>query len=215
MIQDQVACGSNVDHKGESSCKCGTTENWLSLNPRARSHKSQNHNTCARREAEYLRLYEARIAALNAKERDIKLHRLIIDSYIQSTKHLLPIDVYNEWFGQTGLLKLPGIGTDTSTDMTSSSASNPSPANSQNVSPNNDSAGNGIVNYFCKECKESIKANPTSRIAFLGDGNLVNGKMNSILIAKVICRGCQANKTLDLANKHMLCFNCDLKEETQ
>ena len=157
MSQDQAACGSSVDHKGESSCKCGTTENWLSLNPRARSHKSQNHNTCARREAEYLRLYEDRIAALNAKERDIKMHRLIIDSYIQSTKHLLPIDVYNEWFGQTGLLKLPGTSRNTRTDMTSSSASNPSPETSQNVSPNNDSAGNGIVKYFCKGCKEIIR----------------------------------------------------------
>ena len=215
MSQEQVASGSNVDHKGESSCKCATAENWLTLNPRAKAHKPQNSNTCARREAEYLKLYEARIATLNAKERDIKLRMLIKDSYIQSTKHLLPRDVYNEWFDQNGLLKLPGIKPDTKTDMISSSASNPSPTISQNVSPNNDSAGNGIVNYFCKECKESIKANPTSRIAFLGDGNLVNDKMNSILIAKVICRGCQANKTLDLANKHMLCFNCDLKEETQ
>ena len=83
------------------------------------------------------------------------------------------------------------------------------------MSSNNDSAGNGIVKYFCKGCKETIKSNPTSRIAFLGDGNLVNGIMSNIIIAKVICRGCQANKTMDLANKHMLCFNCDLKEESQ
>ena len=26
---------------------------------------------------------------------------------------------------------------------------------------------------------------------------------------------CQTNKTMVLANKHMLCFNCDLEEESQ
>ena len=214
MSQEQGICESNVDHKGESSCKCGTTENWMSLHPRARSHKSQSSNTCARREAEYLRLYEDRIAALNAKERDIKMHRLIIESYVQSTKHFLPTDVYNDWFGEAGLLQLPGTARSVRTNKGSSSATNPSPEASQHVRPNTDSAGNSIVKYFCKGCRETIKANPTTRIAFLGDGNLVNGIMNNIIIAKVICRGCQANKTMDLANKHMLCFNCDLKEES-
>ena len=214
MSQEQGACGSNADRSGESNCKCGSTQDWVSLNPKAKSHKSQSSNTCARREAEWLRLYEARIAALNAKERDIKMHRLIMDSYVQSTKHYLPTEVYDDWFGKAGLLQLPGTGRSLRTHKGPSSATNPSPEASQHVRPDTDSAGNGTIRYFCKGCRETIKANPTTRIAFLGDGNLVNGIMTNIFIAKVICRGCQANKTMDLANQHMLCFNCDLKEES-
>ena len=214
MSHEESAGGSNADRSNESNCRCESTQNWVSLNPKAKSRKSQSSNTCAKREAEWLRLYEARIAALNAKERDIKMHRLIIESYVQSTKHFLPTDVYNDWFGEAGLLQLPGTARSVRTNKGSSSATNPSPETSQHVRPNTDSAGNSIVKYFCKGCRETIKANPTTRIAFLGDGNLVNGIMNNIIIAKVICRGCQANKTMDLANKHMLCFNCDLKEES-
>ena len=213
MNHEENACGSDADYPKESNCKCETTQNWVSMNPKAKLRKSQNSNTCAKREVEWLKLYEARVAAMNAKERDIKMHRLIMDSYVQSTKHYLPTDVYDDWFGEAGLLQLPGTGRSVRTQKGPFSATNPSPEASQHVSPDTDSAGNGTVRYFCKGCRETIKANPTTRIAFLGDGNLVNGIMTNIFIAKVICRGCQANKTMDLAKQHMLCFNCDLKGE--
>ena len=155
-----------------------------------------------------LQLYEARVAQMNVKERNIKMYRLIVDSYVQSTKHYLPESVFHDWFGGAGLMKLPGTGRSVRPQASTSGATNPTPETSQQVKQDTDSADNGTTRYFCKGCKETINANPTTRVTFLGDGNLVNGIMSNIFIAKVICRGCQANKTMDLAQKHMLCFNC-------
>ena len=76
-----------------------------------------------------------------------------------------------------------------------------------------DNSDSGTQQYFCNGCKETINRNPSSRVAFLGDGNLVNGIMSNIFVAKIICRGCQANKTMDLARKHVLCFGCDMVKE--
>ena len=110
-------------------------------------------------------------------------------------------------------MKLPGTGRSVRPQASTSGATNPTPETSQQVKQETDSADSGTTRYFCKGCKETINANPTTRVTFLGDGNLVNGIMSNIFIAKVICRGCQANKTMDLAQKHMLCFNCDLIKE--
>ena len=160
-----------------------------------------------------LKLYEARVAQMNVRERDVKMYKLIVDSYVQSTKHHLPESVYRDWFGGAGLMKLPGTGRSVRPQASTSGATDLTPETSQQVKQETDSADSGTTRYFCKGCKETINANPTTRVTFLGDGNLVNGIMSNIFIAKVICRGCQANKTMDLAQKHMLCFNCDLKEE--
>ena len=213
MDNGEKACTSKAECPKEGICKCETTQNWVTMNPKAKVRKTQNSNTCSRREMEMLKLYEARVASMNVKERNIKMYRLIVDSYVQSTKHYLPVSVFNDWFGGAGLMKLPGTGRSVRPQEETSSATNPSPESSQQVRQDTDSAGNGTTRYFCKGCKETIKANPTTRVTFLGDGNLVDGIMSNIFIAKVICRGCQANKTMDLAQQHMLCFNCDLKEE--
>ena len=69
MNHEESACGSDADYPKESNCKCESTQNWVSMNPKAKLRKSQNSNTCAKREAEWLKLYEARVAALNTKER--------------------------------------------------------------------------------------------------------------------------------------------------
>ena len=67
--------------------------------------------------------------------------------------------------------------------------------------------------YYCSTCKETLNSNPTSRVAFIGDGNLVNGKVSNIYVAKIICRSCQVEKTMDMAGKHVLCFGCDVVQE--
>ena len=50
------------------------------------------------------------MAQQNIRERDVKMYKLIVDSYVQSTKHHLPESVFQDWFGEAGLMKLPGTG---------------------------------------------------------------------------------------------------------
>ena len=77
-----------------------------------------------------LQLYEARVAQMNVKERDIKMYRLIVDSYVQSTKHYLPESVFHDWFGGAGLMKLPGTGRSVRPQASTSGATNPTPETS-------------------------------------------------------------------------------------
>ena len=87
MDNKEKACTSKAECLKEGICKCETTQNWVTMNPKAKVRKTQNSNTCSRREMEMLKLYEARVASMNVKERNIKMYRLIVDSYVQSTKH--------------------------------------------------------------------------------------------------------------------------------
>ena len=214
MENKEKACTSSKAECIEKGiCKCESTKNWLTMNQKAKKFKGQNTNTCSRREIELLKLYEARVAEQNVRERDVKMYKLIVDSYVQSTKHHLPESVFYDWFGEAGLMKLPGTGRSVRPQASGSSVSDLTQGNSQQVKQERDNTDSGTPKYFCKGCKETINGNPTSKVTFLGDGNLVNGIMSNIFIAKIICRGCQANKTMDLAQKHMLCFNCDLIKE--
>ena len=214
MENKEKACASSKAECIEKGiCKCESTKNWLTMNQKAKKFKGQNTNTCSRREIELLQLYEARVAEQNVRERDVKMYKLIVDSYVQSTKHHLPESVFHDWFGEAGLMKLPGTSRAVRPQASGSDASDITQGTSQQVKQETDNTDSGTQKYFCKGCKETINRNPTNRVAFLGDGNLVNGIMSNIFVAKIICRGCQANKTMDLAQKHMLCFNCDLIKE--
>ena len=51
--------------------------------------------------------------------------------------------------------------------------------------------------------------NATNRNAFIGDGSLVDGKIMDVYVAKIICRNCQVEKTMDIACKHILCVACN------
>ena len=212
----KICASARTECIGAGICRCETTRNWLTMNQRAKKvkmEKGQNNNTCSRRETELLRLYEARVAQQNVRERDVKMYKLIVDSYVQSTKHHLPQSVFQDWFGEAGLMRLPWTGRAVRPQASGSDASDITQGTSQQVKQETDNTDSGTQKYFCKGCKETINRNPTNRVAFLGDGNLVNGIMSNIFVAKIICRGCQANKTMDLAQKHMLCFNCDLIKE--
>ena len=70
--------------------------------------RDQNANSCAKREAELLELYEVRVAMQSQRERDVKMYKLIVDSYVQSTKKYIPESVLQDW--ETGLMTLPGTG---------------------------------------------------------------------------------------------------------
>ena len=72
--------------------------------------KDQNVNSCAKREADLLELYEARVALQNQREREVKMYKLVVDSYVQVSKKYLPESVLRDWFGETGLMTLPGTG---------------------------------------------------------------------------------------------------------
>ena len=185
------------------------------MNQRAKKVKGQNTNTCSRRETELLQLNEARVAQQNVREREVKMYKLIVDSYVQSTKHHLPESVFQEWFGETGLMKLPGTGRAVRPQASGSDAGEGSQGTSLQIKEETDSSDSKTHQYYCNACKETLNRNPSSRVAFLGDGNLVNGMMSNIFVAKIICRGCQATKTMDLARKHVLCFGCDMVKENQ
>ena len=209
----KVCASSRTECIGKGICKCESTRNWLTMNQRAKKVKGQNTNTCSRRETELLQLYEARVAQQNVREREVKMYKLIVDSYVKSTKHHLPQSVFQDWFGEAGLMKLPGTGRAVRPQASGSDASDMAQGTSLQVKEETDNSDSGTQQYFCNGCKETINRNPTNRVAFLGDGNLVNGIMSNIFVAKIICRGCQANKTMDLARKHVLCFGCDMVKE--
>ena len=216
--KEKICASARTEYIGAGICRCETIRNWLTMNKRSKKVKverGQNANTCSRRETELLRLYEARVAQQNIRERDVKMYKLIVDSYVQSTKHHLPESVFQDWFGEAGLMKLPGTGRAVRPQATGSDAGEGSQGTSLKIKEETDNSDSGTQQYLCNGCKETINRNPSSRVAFLGDGNMVNGMMSNIFVAKIICRGCQANKTMDLAGKHVLCFGCDMVKETQ
>ena len=94
-------------------CRCESTRNWLTMNKKSKKNKvekDQNANSCAKREADLLGLYEARVALQNQREREVKMYKLVVDSYVQVTKKYIPESVLQDWFGETGLMTFPGTG---------------------------------------------------------------------------------------------------------
>ena len=161
-----------------------------------------------------LELYEARVALQNKREREVKIYKLIVDDYVRISKKYLPPTVLQDWFGDAGLLTLPGTGTSGQKNETSPKAQMGPQGNNLENKGQNESNKAQTQQYYCSTCKETLNSNPTSRVAFIGDGNLVNGKVSNIYVAKIICRSCQVEKTMDMAGKHVLCFGCDVVQET-
>ena len=184
----KICASARTECIGEGICRCESTRNWLTMNQRAKKvkmDKGQNNNTCSRRETELLQLYEARVAQQTVREREVKMYKLIVDSYVQSTKHHLPESVFQEWFGETGLMKLPGMGRAVRPQASGSDAGEGSQGTSLQIKEETDNSDSGTQQYLCNGCKETINRNPTNRVAFLGDGNLVNGIMSNIFVAKI------------------------------
>ena len=214
----KICANARTECLGAGKCRCESTRNWLTMNKKSKKVKverDQNANSCAKREAELLGLYEARVALQNQRERDVKMYKLVVDSYVQVTKKYIPESVLQDWFGETGLMTLPGTGRSARHNATGPNEGVGSQGTSPQDKEQTDSSETKTQQYYCNTCKKTLNRNPSSRVVFLGDGNLVNGIMSNIFVAKIICRGCQGNKTMDLAGKHVLCFSCDVVKETQ
>ena len=214
---NNICANAKAECLSTRKCRCESTRKWLASTTGPKKNnveKDQEVNSCAKREANLLELYEARVALQNQREREVKMYKLIVDDYVRISKKYLPPSVLRDWFGETGLLTLPGTGKSAQKNATSPNAGVGPQGNSPQNKEQSDSSETQTQQYYCSTCKETLNRNPTSRVAFLGDGNLVNGIMSNIYVAKIICRGCQGNKTMDLAGKHVLCFGCDVVQET-
>ena len=197
-----------------SNSKCANTQKWIvSTNgPKKNKNlaKNQHVNSCARREAGVLELYESRILQQNKREREVKMHKLIVDDYIRVSKQYLPPSVSQNWFGEAGLLTLPGAGTSVQQRGEGPEAE-PTPKRSKiddkgeiskNKTPQTQQSSSSTSS-------ETLTSNPPRRVAFIGDGNLVNGKITNIYVVKIIFRTCQVEKTMNKASNHILCTGCN------
>ena len=145
------------------NCRCESTRNWLTMNKKSKKNKvekDQNVNSCAKREADLLELYEARVALQNQREREVKMYKLVVDSYVQVSKKYLPESVLRDWFGETGLMTLPGTGKSAQNNATSPNEGVGSQGNSPQEKDQNDSSETKTQQYYCNTCKEPLYQNP-------------------------------------------------------
>ena len=146
----------------------------------------------------------------NTSEREVKMYKLIVDGFIRESKQYLPSSVSEQWFGETGLLTLPKAGTSMQQHGASSdTASAPKRSKlsdqvviSNNKMPQTQQSSSSISS-------ETLPSNSPRRIAFIGDGSLVDGKLKDVYVAKIICRNCQVEKTMNIASNEILCLGCN------
>ena len=195
-------------------CVCATTKQWVATtsdpNKKPNVVKREHVNSCARREAGVLELYESRLQQQNKREREVKMYKLIVDEYIRVSKQYLPCSVSNQWFGQAGLLSLPKAGTSMQQHGASSdpaSATKRSKLSAQVVIPTPKMPPSQQTSPSTSNA--ALPSISPRRIAFIGDGSLVDGKLRDVYVAKIICRNCQVEKTMNKASNEVLCFGCD------
>ena len=204
MDNQQAICKTgNPNCLSTMKCVCATTQEWVAstsgLNKKKKIEQRQHVNSCARREAGVLELYESRIQQQNKREREVKMYKIIIDEYLRVSKQYLPCSVSDQWFGEAGLLSLPRAATSTQPHGVSAQAVIPTPR----MPPQQASSSSSDA---------PLPSNPPRRIAFIGDGSLVNGKVRDVYIARIICRGCQVEKTMNKASNEILCLGCDIQQ---
>ena len=94
------------------------------------------------------------------RERDVKMYKLIVDSYVQSTKHHLPQSVFQDWFGEAGLMKLPGTGRAVRPQASGPDASDMAQGTSLHVKEETDNSDSGTQQYLCNGCRPTFTKPP-------------------------------------------------------
>ena len=215
MEKKQPICKTgNINCLNTRRCQCATTQQYVASTSGPKKNKNIDKtkyvNSCARREAGMLELYASRLQQQHQREREVKMYKVIVDGYIRESKEYLPSSVSEKWFGETGILTLPNAGTSMQ-QHGASSGMVPAQKRSKltNKAVTSDTKMPQTQQSSSSTSRKTPPRNATNRIAFIGDGSLVDGKIMDVYVAKIICRNCQVEKTMDIASKHILCVACN------